>query len=112
MKLHPTLRPFPVLAGLLVAFSGAVVTRPHTVVADEIPATRANATARVIAAANAFLATLDDAGRAKAVFAADDAAQIKNWFVPTAMNVVCRYSSNRWALADHTGSSSERRGKK
>ena len=79
MKLHPTLRPFPVLAGLLVAFSGAVVTRPHTVVAAEMPATRANATARVIAAANAFLATLDDAGRAKAVFAADDAAQIKNW---------------------------------
>ena len=79
MKLHPTLRPLPVLAGLLVAFSGAFVTGPHTVAADEMPATKANATARVIAAANAFLATLDDAGRAKALFAADDAAQIKNW---------------------------------
>ncbi len=79
MKLHRTLRPFPVLAGLLVAFSGAVITTPHPAVADEMPATKANATARVIAAANAFLATLDDAGRAKALFAADDAAQIKNW---------------------------------
>lgn len=41
--------------------------------------TPADATARIVTAARAFLATLDDAGRSKGQFAFDDAPQKKRW---------------------------------
>jgi hypothetical protein len=77
-------RRFPLSASVLALLvSGAGILGvgwfvSATTVEAAAPAS-ANATQRVVAAANAFLATLDDAGRAKAVFAADDEAQRKNW---------------------------------
>jgi hypothetical protein len=52
---------------------------PLTVQAAEAATVKADATTRVVAAADAFLATLDDANRAKAVFAADDEEQRRRW---------------------------------
>ncbi len=80
MKLPARLLPLPAVAGLLFTLGGtAFLTSPTAAIAAAAAPAKANVTAAVVSAANAFLATLDDAGRVKALFAADDAAQIKNW---------------------------------
>jgi Protein of unknown function (DUF3500) len=51
----------------------------HVAAQRSAAGTPADATSRIVAAANALLATLDDAGRRKVQFAFDDTAQKKRW---------------------------------
>jgi hypothetical protein len=73
----------PSAAVLAILLSGAGIVGigcfASATAAEAAAPASANATQRVVVAANAFLATLDDAGRDKAVFAADDEVQRKNW---------------------------------
>lgn len=64
---------------LFLGSSAVVLHWTGSAAAAETARAQTNATDRVVAAAKAFLATLDDAGRAKAVFAADDEVQRRNW---------------------------------
>lgn len=91
MRHHSLLRPAAFAAALACALAfghgqdgaaaQAVVRQgPNVLGAGPFrPATEDSATGRVVAAAHALLAALDDAQRAAAVFAADDAEQRERW---------------------------------
>ena len=88
MKLHFLLLPAALCAAPMMLPLRSPAAAPLPAPADA-PATSsapapaaaaaATATARILAAANAFLGTLDDAQRAKVTFKFDDAAQRVRW---------------------------------
>ena len=84
MKLHFLLLPAALCAAPLLLPLRSPAAAPLPAPADapatsSAPAAAAAATARILAAANAFLATLDDAQRAKVTFKFEDAAQRVRW---------------------------------
>jgi len=66
-------------SALVLALAALGVSSQAAAPQRRAAASPADATARIVAAANAFLATLDDAGRAKTQFAFDNVAQKKRW---------------------------------
>ena len=63
----------------VLLLASAFVSGSHAAPQRSASATPADATARIVAAARALVATLDEAGKGKLQFAFDDAAQKKRW---------------------------------
>src|SRR6185295_7689486 len=68
-----------ILAALLIAASTAGVAQRATAPSQASTGAPADATGRIVAAAQALVATLDDAGRAKVQFRLDDGSQKTRW---------------------------------
>src|SRR6188472_1997207 len=76
MRSHSHLFVTPLVGFVVGGFAAGLAQRAGTQTATPAPAA---ATARIVAAANAVVATLDAAGKAKVQFAFDDAAQKTRW---------------------------------
>ena len=63
----------------VLLLASAFVSGPHASPQRSASATPADTTARIVAAARAVVAALDEAGKGKLQFAFDDAAQKKRW---------------------------------